>query len=216
MNNADLAEIRALLRESAPPERPPRKGLLPSLGSLLRAQPRAASKARTPAPVARRVGLRPAEPEAPETPVDAATEANEAAARRRAFGQRHDPASDTTPPLLLLDPAPPDPELESLSAMELILRRRARGLLRAANPPQPQPPGPLDDILEGGAHETPYHPEDLFDPVGAAEEVYDASGLFAPRPPAPPAAEMDPERELLAHLERVCLAEQAGLLARRL
>ena len=225
MNNADLAEIRALLRENAPPERPARKWLPSGLSALLGGSPGSGPKARAQPPPARRVGLRPAksaevEPAADEPGADEA--AASAEARRLAFGQKHDPAAATTPPLLLLSRAPPETELVPLDAMELILRRRARSLLQPVSPPWERLPEPadttLDATLHGAPHETPYHPEDLFDPAGAdAQEVYDASGLFEPRVPDPPApVEIDPERELLAHLERVFRAEQAALLARRI
>jgi hypothetical protein len=76
--------------------------------------------------------------------------------------------------------------------------------------------------------ETPYHPEDFSDPSeGEAERLYAAAGLVeaapAPRPKrlilrrveAPAPVAVSPEQELLMHLERVFLAELAGVEARR-
>ncbi|HTK33993.1 MAG TPA: hypothetical protein VL358_01740 [Caulobacteraceae bacterium] len=204
MNNADLAEIRALLQASTPVERRSRRPWLGAIRSLLGAAPPAA-KPSTPPP--RRVGLRPAEPEqAPpgedlllSEPIgeDEAAVANEA--RRRAFGQRQEAALDMVPILRLAGPELPGAAQPAAAdaVIGAILRRRGLAL---ASTPAPE--------------ETPYHPEDLSDHVeGGAEHLYAEAGLFEPHP-APSCAlppDVDPQGQLLRHLERVFIAEQAAL-----
>jgi hypothetical protein len=207
MNNADLAEIRALLQASAAPERrssrPPMFGALRSLLAPPAAEPRNRRAHAAP----RRVGLTPAE--VPEIdPADAqlfdppvadgsTAEALASEARRRAFGQKQDAAPELLLPLRLSAPLPAATPAEAQP--EPGVRRRTLLLTRVASEPAPA--------------ETPYLPEDLSDHAeGDAERLYAEAGLFEPRAAADaPAAEADPERELLQHLERVFLVERAAL-----
>jgi hypothetical protein len=210
MNNADLAEIRALLQASAPPERRPRGPLLGAIRSLL---PTPAPEPRASIPPPRRVGLRSAEPadiEAVEDlllsePLDQDGSAAAVEARRRAFGQRHGPAHDPVPILRLAAPLPPQVDADDAEVGELLRRRSLR----------------LAQLTAPHVDETPYHPEDMYD-GGDAEQIYADSGLFEPPPAAPEVQaegrgarqpEDDPQRLLLRHLERVFIAELAALSA---
>jgi hypothetical protein len=210
VNNADLAEIRALLQASAPPERRPRGPLLGAIRSLL---PTAAAEARPAMPPPRRVGLRTADAAdieaVEELMLSDPLDADGSEARRRAFGQRHGTTAEFAPILRLAAPLSPEPAMDDApldAEVSEILRRRSLRLARLAAP-----------AGEAHAHEPPYHPEDMAD-GGDAERIYAESGLFEPHPAAAPplsqAEDSDPQRQLLRHLERVFVAEQAALNAR--
>lgn len=170
MKNADLADIRALLRSMAKPEPRRPQGPLSTLKLLLAPPTPVAGRQRPALPPPRRVGLRPPEPIVGEAEED----------RRAAFGQRRE-----------VEPAPP-----------LLLGP----LLLVAPAPRQEP------ALH--AAETPYLPEDLQDEAERlrAERLY-AARLHAVREPEPPAVALDPAADLLLHLERVFMAEQAALHA---
>ena len=206
MNNADLAEIRALLQANAAPDRRSRAPLFGALRSLL---PSPAADARPVMPAPRRVGLRPAEPadvEAVEAllldepvahdPIAAAgLEAASEARKRRAFGQRQETAHDPVPILRLAAPMALLAGPEDDADVAEVLRRRSLRLAPVAL----------------AAAETPFLPEDLSDTMeGDAEQIYADSGLFEPNPSTAPDA-IDPERTLLLRLEQSFLAERARL-----
>ena len=203
MNNAELAEIRALLQASAAPERRSGRPLLGALRSWL---PVPAAEPRAAWPTPRRVGLRPADAAdvaaveelllSEPVPDDAAAGSNAVPdARRRAFGQRLEADFEPAPVLLLAAPQVP-PSVDDADVGD-ILRRRALRLAPSAPAPE----------------ETPYHPEDLLDVHEIhTDRLYADAGIFEPAPqPGPDHREDDPERALLRHLERTFLAELAGL-----
>jgi hypothetical protein len=225
MNNADLAEIRALLQASTPPERA-RKPLFGPLRALLPVGSKPAHR-RPAGPPPRRVGIRPAEPAEADPveelfvpPEDDALLLTEAAEepRRRAFGQRQEAAAEPVGRLRLTALPAPEPQGDPAddAAVAELLRRRS---LRLGGPPA----------------ETPYHPEDLSDTVeGRTEELYAEAGLFEAEEVPPDAVEVEAdvaeaaaaaempetpaapdrfedERETLERLERMFLAEQQAL-----
>lgn len=217
MDKAELAQIRALLQANCGVDGPrPRKARLAPLLTLLR--PKAAAAAPRPALAPpRRVGACPTTAVEGDDalvlspPLDSGGQAA-FAARRNAFGQRSEPAFELSPPLRL--PAP--------AAVATVDQRDVGEALRR-----------LGSVLAPAATswervaEAPYHPEDFADPAAEqTDRLYAAAGLveieapaaqprrlrLQPDPPPAPA----PEHELLTHLERVCMAERAGLEARRL
>jgi hypothetical protein len=194
MDKAQLSEIRARLREAAEREARPRRPLVPALA----ARPLAATPPPEPAVPARRVGLTPSWTE------DEAIRglAGPAETGRSAFGQRT--AVRPAPAPLLLPAPEPEPVLDLAPAA-------TRWTTMLAQRPAAAPA------------ETPYLPEDVSDTIaGEADRLYDAAGLnerprpIAVRDEAPPPPDLHPEVELLAHLERVFMAERAGIEARRL
>jgi hypothetical protein len=206
MKNAELAEIRAILKANLSMERRPAKPLLRAFKSLLAAPPQPAP-ARPPLPTPRRVGLSatepPADAEMPElvlvdpdqAVIDPETDARE---RRASFGQRQEPTAKPAAP----EP-PPAARSEIIDEADVGEALRRLGSVLARN---------------GAATlaETPYLPGDLSDVTEMdVERVYAAAGVFAPTAPSSPSATADTsERELLIHLERVFLAERAAVEAR--
>ena len=220
MNPAELAEIRARLQTASGEEgRRPRNPILGAVRVLLR--PPAAPPAPAPSyPLPRRVGLNPVPDPRDEWLFEPLVDPlpGSEAARRRAFGQRTERAPEPAP-LLLAAPVTAIAEVVELAPRFGALLARPRPAAAAA--------------------ETPYHPEDVSDHTeGETERLYAAAGLplieseadletlFEPprprlkrrpvREPDPPTAPLTPEQELLTHMERVFLAELAGLEARRL
>jgi len=188
MKNADLAEVRALLRAAVVTERRPSGPFSVLLGLWPAAPARPAAPA-SKLPPPRRVGLA-----RPEAAVDAAAAApldGEAVAyeRREAFGRRR--------------------EVGTVSMLRLTAPDASSAL--AAGEPEAAPPRPRP-ILHAVEVEAPFLPEDLADQGEAeAERIYRAAGLFeAGLADLPRAGE--PVHEMLEHLGRVFLAERAALL----
>ncbi len=192
MNNAELAQIRALLRASAPPERPRPRGPLGALRALLAAP---ATAARPSGPAARRVGLRPAD----DGGANLSTPDSDAAleARRRAFGQRQE--------------GPPDPcaGRDAPGALARADADRRRGPGRDPAPPRGAA-GAGCAVAGGDALPA----EDLSDAADDAAQVYAEAGLFETQTALPlpePALADEAQRNLLRRLEQVLLSEQAAL-----
>jgi hypothetical protein len=198
MDKAQLSEIRASLREAAEREARPRRTLVPAFA----ARPVSAPPTAEPSVPARRVGLTPRWFE------DEAIRglAGPAETGRSAFGQR---TGIRPAPAPLLLPAP-EPEPGPGPGPDLAPAATRWTTLLAQRP-------------AAAPAETPYHPEDVSDTVaGEADRLYDAAGLNEPprlaavREEAVAPPRLHPEVELLAHLERVFVAERAGIEARRL
>ena len=191
MNKAELAEIRALLQATAPVERRPKPALFGALRAILPVR-RDVESAR---PSPRRVGLRSAETEGgAEAEALLLEQPAEDDGPRHAFGQRRETMIEPAPLLRLAGPGASAAPLEPFVDTDVaeVLRRRS---LRLAPVPAPA--------------ETPFHPEDLSDPVGHdAEQLYLDAGLFA----AP--AETLTQETLLQRLEQVFLSERAALQVR--
>jgi len=157
MKNADLAEIRALLRSTAKLEPPRPPGPLSALRLLLAPQAPSARRQRPALPPPRRVGLRPPEP----------IEADAEEDRRAAFGQRREIEAASPlllgPPQLLQAPAPgPEPsphaaetpylpeDLQEAGEADRLLAERllAKRLHIAREPEAPAvPPEPTAGLL---------------------------------------------------------------------
>jgi hypothetical protein len=213
MDTLDLAGIRARLQTVTEAEgRAARKSRfeLPGLWRGRRSQP--PSPVRPSLPPPRRVGVRPSpeiEPESElllEPPLDLTTPLDpkaddEAALRRNAFGQRREPAMKTWRP-------PPVPEPLSVMDEDVgeALRRMGSTLARASRVPLETP-----DVADDLDRARPTGPATTAGPVPPRRLILRrAAKAEASMEP------INPEAELLQHLERVFLAEHAGLEAHRL
>ena len=174
MDSLDLAQIRAQLRAAAEDRRPPPRGPLGPLRSLIggRKRPPLLGAAPSYAP-------RPAPPAPPAPPAllwegdDAEeplllAEPLDLPTRRNAFGKRPEPETDPRPAGgASRFAAPTDPAMDS--DMVEAIRRRRPSLMR-----RPEE-----------AHETPFLPEDLADAGdGDIERIYSEAGLATAPPPA--------------------------------
>ena len=206
MDRLDLAEIRARLQTIVEVQgRPARKPRF-ELAGLWRGRGSSSASPPQPSfPAPRRVGLRsePVLESEPElllevpleltAPLDPKVD-DDAAGRRNAFGQRREPA----PKPRELIAAPPPLAVMDEDVGEA-LRRLGSSLTRASLVPLETPD--LPDDFDGARPAPPVPPRHLILRRTEAE--------IAPAP-------INPEAELLQHLERVFLAEHAGLEAHRL
>jgi len=190
MNNADLAELRARLRAAGPENRPPPRGPLGALRSLLGPAP---SPLLGPPPP-----YQPRRPTtAPAPPADLIGDDVELVldqpilppARREAFGQRRDATAGVAAAQVGEPPADPD---------RILSIRRARS--------------PLALRIEE-AIETPFLPEDLCDSTcGRADRLYAEAGLGTSAAEIEAAPVPSPAEPVLLALERRLLEEHMTVI----